>query len=118
MKYKKFSIEKFERLFLRKGKTDSLDNALDKMITSDIHNHIFNKYLDIIDKLNNLGHKLKEEINEIGDVIYKSDSNNNSFKFGIGFDICVSIGFRDTKSLEELEKEEQEYYKSLDIDIN
>jgi hypothetical protein len=93
---KRFSAEMFESLGLDTYESLELSKELEKEIALEMDSVLTAHFATIIEKLNDMGHNLRVESSEIGEAVYRDDSEDSegyTCKLRVAYDGVVSVGY-------------------------
>jgi hypothetical protein len=93
----KFSASSFAGCQLDSQQARDLSDALAKEIENEMHQVIYNHFLKIINRLNEMGHSLKVHHPPVpGEISYRDDWNDESgyhCRLRVAIDTTVSTGY-------------------------
>lgn len=95
----RFSKSSFMEEYQRDPSSRNLSDALEAEIQQEIHEVVMPKMLEIVERLNAMGHQLREYTPPIpGDISFRDEvqtAEGYVSLLRVGLDTVVSVGFRD-----------------------
>ena len=95
----RFSKNAFIEEYQRAPSSRNLSDALEAEIQQEVHEVVMPKVLEIVERLNAMGHQLREYTSpRPGDISFRDEEQTNGGYLSLlrlGLDTIVSVGFRD-----------------------
>jgi len=94
----RFSSDAFAQLGLDSAGSRELANVLEKEVSEEMRQVIEEKIIELVKKLNSMGHKLKlEQAPQVGEISFRDDYQNGEYecKLRLAFDYVTSAGYPD-----------------------
>ncbi len=100
----KFSAESFNLAGIDTNESKKLSNLLAEEVAQELHKVVNVKIIEIVEKLNSIGHSLKPEYEpKIGEISFRDDFWKNEeyyCKLRLAVDTVISTGYSDLVDLQ------------------
>ena len=106
MNLKKYSKEQFESRGRDSEAARQLADELQADVNEQIHAAVLPVFLDIVERLNSMGHQLTEYDPTIpGDITFRDEPTDSDCYLRLASTVVVSAGYGHTMTAEEIEAE-------------
>jgi len=104
MDFKKYSKQQFESLGLNSPAARRLADELQDDVNAEIHATILPAFLNIVERLNALGHRLEmSDESRVGDITYRDEPIDEQCYLRLACDTVISAGYADTRTIDEID---------------